>query len=611
MFVVDSKKWQGAPASGQERLLIELWLEALASDTTALYWPPICSALQTLRNLLTTLQEVDRQLLREYHVQNSAEETLERLSECGWLKENYNDDLTVLDELLVRLRDNHKAPSKTDEEKNRNANQESIRRTVTSFLKAFLAKVGQNNPVAQQVNYVKRLSADVKTTFEILTRAVAELANDLVHLGHSRDHLHSWMVGAVLKSRDLNPILNRFDAARALGQRLDGGCEVAFIVSGPPAEVPNSDRIRFLDKIPSDFLLPSTSPFLTTQKRIALVTVETALDRRAAADQAHRQLMRYLHSTRLDHLNFERSVAKRAAVRIVASGTTQEVHSGPGFASYELHNDDELYSMPTANRNEGTFAELDRVLYWLEQSRRWDDVGRLIALWTALEFLFSKTLRSAAASIEEFLPAYLVPNYARELLLDLWAFIEHVPDIMLPKDMETRLEVQATGIGSRRKVNLVKLLELCLEPDATNPLKALIHAYPIVLRKYCRVRLLDPVPQQDMPIWRAIRRFERGVVFDLRFAFRARNTIVHDAAIQIVQMDRLIQRLNWMLCTALDTLLYQFVHNATLSMTDLHEINKQNLAKWMQRLKSGKTPMPLAEVVNSPQYCLRSDEKAF
>ena len=333
------------------------------------------------------------------------------------------------------------------------------------------------------------------------------------------------------------------------------------------------------------------------------MAVPNALDRRVASDQAFRYLTRYLHSTRLDHIVFDRTVVDRAAVRIVSNGSTQEVQSGTILSSCKLHNDEEFYAMPTVGRNNSTFAELDRLLYWLEQSVRSDDVGRLIALWTAMEFMFSKTTRSAAASIQDFLPAYLVPNFARELLVDLWAFIEHVPDITLPQFLMDRLEVQETGVGRRRKVNLVKLLLLCLETEATNPLKALIQEYPIILRKFGRVRQLDPTPQNDMPIFRVLRRFESEVVFDLRYAYRARNTIVHDAAIQIVQIDRLIQRLNWMLCTALDGLLYQFVHNPTLSLSELHEINKHNFVAWKKRLK-GTTAMPLSEIVDPPRHCL-------
>ncbi len=614
MFVVDSNKWHAPLAPGQERLLIELWLEALATDTSPLCWPPVCSTFQTLRNLLTTLREVERDILFAYHVRDSADETLDRLGDCGWLKSRYADDLVVLRELLGRLCDIHKKDDKlgNEDERSRKISQEEARKTTSSFLRAFLAKVERDGLVGQQVDGVKRLTADLATPFDVLSRAIGELANDLVHLGHSRDHLHGWMLGAVLKQPtplppNPPPLLDRFDSARTLGQRIAGGCEVLFMVNAPPT-VPDSDGIQLVGSVPANFLLVAGSPFLQTQKRFAVVTVEHTLDRRAATEQARRHLLRYLHSTRLDHLSFDRTVVRRAAVRIIASGNTQEVSEIRELPHCELHNDEPFYSMPKQGRNEGTFAELDRVLYWLEQARRWDDVGRLIALWTALEFLFSKTTQPAPEAIQDLMPAYLVPNYARLLLLDLWAFIEHVPAITLPPDMETRLEVQPTGVGTRRKVNLGKLLEECLKDDATNPLKAVIATFPILLRKYHRVRLLDPTPQQDMPIRRCLSRFEKEVIFDLRFAFRARNTIVHDAAIQIIQIDRLIQRMNWMLSTALDTLLFQFAHNPTLSLSDLHEINRVNFAKWKKRLKEsaappfpGKVAIPLTEIVDPPQ----------
>jgi len=287
---------------------------------------------------------------------------------------------------------------------------------------------------------------------------------------------------------------------------------------------------------------------------------------------------------------------------------TLEIQGSRRLSPTKLHNDEEFYRMPSVGRNEGTSAELDRVLYWIEQSRRWDDVGRLIALWTALEFLFSKTIRPPVESIQELAPVYLVPNYPRAVLIDFLAFIEQAD--AAPPALDGRLEVTASEQGKRRKVNLVKLLELCLEDDATNPMVAAIKDYPILYRKYRRVKRLDPklklAGSAQPEIWRDLDEFERGLVFDLRFAYRARNTIVHDAAIQIIQLDRLIQRLSWMLCTALDTLLFQCVRNPTLSLSDLHEINRQNCAKWKGRLKAEKTPVPVAEVVKPPQYCLVS-----
>src|SRR5947209_7148587 len=63
MFVVDPKKWHPPLAPGQERMLIEMWLETLAADTAPLDWPPVCSTFQTLRNLIAALQEVERDIL--------------------------------------------------------------------------------------------------------------------------------------------------------------------------------------------------------------------------------------------------------------------------------------------------------------------------------------------------------------------------------------------------------------------------------------------------------------------------------------------------------------------------------------------------------------------
>jgi hypothetical protein len=384
MFVIDSKNWLSELAIGQERLLIELWLETLASDTSAMYWPPVCSTFQTLRNLMTTLQEVERDILYAYHVRQLADETLDRLAECGWLKSGYSDDLNVLRDLLVRLRDIHKRDEKlgNDEERSRKVSQWEARKTASSFFRAFLSKVERDGLIGQQVDHVNQLTANAATPFDVLCRAVGEFTNDLVHLGHSRDHLHGRMLGAVLKQPVAPlpnpPLLDRFDTARSLGQRMAGGCEVLFMVAAR-ATVPDSDNIRFVNKVPATFPLLAGSPFLKTQKRFAVVNVDFTLDRRTASEQAYRHLLRYLHSTRLDHFEFERSVVRRAVVR-VASGNTQEVTGSWRLPHCELHNDDLFYDMAKEGRNESTFAELDRVLYWLEQARRWDDVGQLIAL---------------------------------------------------------------------------------------------------------------------------------------------------------------------------------------------------------------------------------------
>jgi len=605
MFVVDSKKWHPSLAIGHERLLVELWLECVGSDTTCLYWPPLCSTLQTIRNMLATIHEVERKVLKEYHIPHLAEETLVRLEDCDWLEVGHKTDLFVLRELLLKLRESR--TSSSDDDEIQKSSYFALRRTVTSFLKAFIAKVEQENPISQQGKRVRAMASDSSTVFEVLERSIGELVNDLVHAGHSRDHLHGWMTGVVFqRGATAGPYLYRFDAVRKLGIPLEGGCEVLFSVAVPKT-VEDSERIHFFDDLPKRFTLPPQSFFVKQKKRFAIVNVPIALDTRAARDEAYYLLLRYLYSTRLDGVEFLRNFSSKAAVRIGSNGIA-EIQGLTDTEPHKLHNDHAFYKMPTGSRDESTFAELDRVLYWLEQSRRWDDVGRLIALWTALEFLFSKTERTAAESIQEILPSYLVPKYPRELLLDFWIFLDSAGEVVLPMEMESHLEVQTTRDNKgrpRRKASLVKLLELCLQDDKTNPLKAIIKDYPILLRKYYRVRRLNPslkLKSSSAPeMWVDLSRFELELTFDLRYAYRARNTIVHDAAIQIVQIEPLIQRLNWMLCTALDTLLFQFVNNPKLSLSDLHELNKLNFSKWKQRLREETKPVPLAEIVDPPQ----------
>jgi hypothetical protein len=445
------------------------------------------------------------------------------------------------------------------------------------------------------------------TNFEALTRAAAELVNDLLHLGHSRDHLHAWFTGMIALNKDAVPYVDKLAKIASLGRPLEGGFDTVFAVSVSDS-VPASGPIRFSKSLPADFKLPGDSGLTTiSSSQLALVRVQGVPDWRAAIEAGRRLLVRYLHSTRLDRFKFDRTISNHAAARHVPSNTTDETRGLRRLTERRLHNDEGFYKLDPQECNPATFAQLDRVVYWLEQSRRWDDVGRLIALWTAMEFLFSKSATSALATIAQLLPAYLVPTLGRELLRDLWAYIEHA-DIKLTSDLKDRLDVKPAIRARTRRVDLEKLLELCLEDDKGNLLRSRIEEYPILLRKYYRVRRLDPrlklASSSNPEIWNDLDRFERRVLFEVRYAYRARNAIVHDAATDVVQIERLVQRLNWMVCTSLDTLLYQYTRNLTLSLTDLHDINQQSYLRWKSRLKDKATPVPLSEVVLPPRYGL-------
>jgi hypothetical protein len=76
-----------------------------------------------------------------------------------------------------------------------------------------------------------------------------------------------------------------------------------------------------------------------------------------------------------------------------------------------------------------------------------------------------------------------------------------------------------------------------------------------------------------------------------------RNTIVHDAAIDVLQLDRVSQRLNWLLCTTLDVILHQFSRNPSLTLAQLHDVNLRWFGDWKDSLKDHGKPVSLDQVL--------------
>ena len=157
--------------------------------------------------------------------------------------------------------------------------------------------------------------------------------------------------------------------------------------------------------------------------------------------------------------------------------------------------------------------------------------------------------------------------------------------------------------------DLVELLKACVEPDASNSIKPLIEAFPILLYKLRRLQRLDPTRQhgsaRHAALWEDLSFFERQINFDLQTSYRVRNTIVHDAAIDVAQLDRIGQRLNWLLCTTLDVLLFQFSRNPTLTLSELHDVNLAWFNTWKSDLKDHTKPKDLADIVQPRVPCLR------
>jgi hypothetical protein len=160
MFITASSNWQATQASGQERLLIDMWLELVSDDATALYWPTLCSTLQLLRNLRQTLEDIDRGVLKEYTAEDSAEELLVSLECCDWLSTSYPTDVEFLRERLQRLRDSHDGTD--DDNKSHQTTQHVTRLSVGSLLRAFIDKVERDGPIPRQVRYLCDLATAKK-----------------------------------------------------------------------------------------------------------------------------------------------------------------------------------------------------------------------------------------------------------------------------------------------------------------------------------------------------------------------------------------------------------------------------------------------------------------
>ncbi len=65
----------------------------------------------------------------------------------------------------------------------------------------------------------------------------------------------------------------------------------------------------------------------------------------------------------------------------------------------------------------------------------------------------------------------------------------------------------------------------------------------------------------------------------------------------IVQLDCLVQRLNWMVCTTMDVLIYQFASHPKRTLRELHEWNIGSFRLWKETLNSEKPVVLLSDIL--------------
>lgn len=588
MYVVNSTKWDASRVVGQERLLADAWLEAVSDDCSPTCWPPLFSVVQLLRNLVSILNEIDRGTLRPYHLKHGCEELLARLDEGTWLDGQFIHDMSFLKEKLRWARDRTKET----------ADDVRARSEALSFLKAFVNKVEASVPWKRQIESIADHTGDASTRFQVIIRAVGELTNDLMHKGHSRAHLNRWILKAIVRRAVTDNYLELFRIAPSLHDTRKG-FEVLLQVASPERVI-DSSVIGFSKDKPADWALDPDSVFLKdARSRYAIVQIERARDGYAAIAYARAILSRYLWSMKFHHIEFDRALSKHAAVREIGATYVNEDSQPRHLDQHTLWNSDKLEAIDPKYRNHGTFHALDRILYWIEQTRRVEPVAALISEWTALEFLFSVQELRDLDAVEQFVPAYLAPKYPRLLLVDFWKFLLHIRP-SFSDDLKAQIEFRdPKRPNGRPTCNFVKLLEACLEEDATNPIRPLVSDYPLLIAKWRRVCRLKP---GSTSLTEDVEKFRERLVFDIRTCYRARNTVVHDAAMTVSENLRMLQRLNWMLCTCVDQVLFMFSRNTRLSMIDLHRCTSASWHKWQEVIEDNTSACSPEQVVNPPIY---------
>lgn len=587
MYIVNLTKWDPNRIVGQEKMLADAWIEAVSDDCSHVAWPPIFSTLQLLRNLRNVIQDISRGTLRPYQLTHCIEEIEARFEKPNWLNNLFDPDIKLLMEKLRWVKDH----TKTEDAAHIRGRSE-----VGSYLNAFITKVELADPIENQIRRLADLNDDATTRFHVLTASIHELINEIMHFGHSRAHLIRWMISKIINGNNLVPYSESFRRSQHLIETDTRSYEVLFNVATPNF-VRGSQNVEILDQAPNGWNLDDRSKFKeTTKSRIAKVSVSSR-DAQGAIRLARASLSRFLWSSRYGNVDFDRALSRHAVAKIEGESNSFEEPEPRHLHRHRLRNGERLHSIDPATRNPQTFSALQRILFWLEQAHRVEPIAAVISQWTALEFLFSVTGNSDLSAVAQYAPSYITTLYPRSVLLNFWRFLEH-SDAVLDQNLEVSLGLRVSSKG-RRTCDLKLLLEQCLVPEATNKILPLLSEYPILISKFHQVRKLEPGSYQ---LRAEIENYSRGVIFDIRTCYRARNTVVHDAADSIAENECLAQRLNWIVTTCMDEVIFQFSKSPTLSLLDIHRCKLTSFEKWRKTIGDSNNLCTFQEIVEPTNF---------
>lgn len=586
MYIVNLTKWDATRIVGQEKMLADAWIEAVSDDCSHVSWPPIFSTLQLLRNLRNIIADISRGILRPYHLTHSVDEILARFEHKTWLNELFDADVKLLLEKLRWIKDQ----TSSDD-----VGQIRSRNEIGSYLNAFISKVDSSNSLENQLSILTDLTEDSSTSFSTLIRAIHEATNDIMHYGHSRAHLIGWMIKLVNSTSSLS-YSESFRRARFLVERNLFPYEVLFHVVTPD-EVTGSLDIEISSETPNGWNLDDGSPFTSrTNLKVAKVAVQ-AHDHHRAIRLAQARLTRHLWSPAFGNLKFDRNCSGHCAAKVSGEDYSKEERELRFLRRSRLINANRLNEMQGQACNEHTFSSLQRILFWIEQSNRVEPIISLISNWTALEFLFSVTEKNDLDAVVEHVPSYLVSDIPRSIVLDFWRFLIH-SKVELNAGLKGAIDFQMTEDGKKR-CNLKKLFDQCLVEDAHSTILTDINDYPILVSKLKHVRKLEP---GSSSLRRLLKASQKQLVFDVRTCYRARNTVVHDAADSVAENECMEQRLNWIVTGCVDSVIYHFSKNPNLSLADIHRCKDTSFGKWKKTIFDHTNLCPTQEVLEPTTF---------
>jgi len=581
----------GAYDEAAQEFVIQRWLDKTRQGALEYCCVPLFSTFRLITNLKSFVPLLRNGLMARYNISQLASELLFRLGRVGWLKALYPSEIAYLEDKLQQLQASAKNKAKVND----------VLENIGYVIEAFASKIRSSGLLRQQIGEVAVILEQQQCDFIVLQQldeALDELLSDAFHLGHSSDFLYRWMQRYVIgrpSERTDSSYVDRLLEAPFLGE------DSIFIVFVPTylpegivvgdypvtSEIPEQYRVweNFGNAI-SRLTHDAGQAGKAAPGKQWLVLELTASDYQAAIDQAERNTQ-LLFNTRLAQHSIRRSVEGQFLVAVKKHNTGVFVGAFPSSPDYKqeaLQNAGYLFQLSTSNHNAETYARLERALYWFYGTFRTRSPleTKFNNLWIAAEYLFSKEKERQLGTVamKRFMAPYVVMNWARSSLLELCRLADYF-EIAVPREI-------STVSNEWKGISLASLWDWCYcqitdEVSSCVP----VNLDPVLAYRVQLLGRIHPLSDDGHELSRFVAVLEKRIEFDIDAFYRTRNRLVHEAATEIVDLERIFKRLDFFLRNVLEQLLFRFRFNSLVSLEALHVSYREHYEIQKQRISEG------------------------